>query len=178
MTFSARDFRDALGLFPTGIAVVTAVTETGEKIGATVSSFNSVSLEPPLVLFSVARTARAFELWNSVAHFGVNLLEETQSDVSTRFAKTMTDKWTGFDHDSGSAGQPLLPDALVRFECRSYARYDGGDHVIIVGEVTAFALGKQAKPRPLVFFRGRYRQLDPDHIIETPPGVEHLLHGW
>lgn len=178
MTFSPRDFRDALGLFPTGIAVVTAVTKSGEKIGATVSSFNSVSLEPPLVLFSVARTARAFDHWNNVEHYGVSLLEEAQSDVSTRFAKAMADKWAGFEHDSGGAGQPLLPDALARFECRSYARYDGGDHIILVGEVTAFSLGRHPKPRPLVFFRGRYRQLDPDHIIETPPGVEHLLHGW
>ncbi|HEV2508420.1 flavin reductase family protein [Bosea sp. (in: a-proteobacteria)] len=178
MSFSAREFRDALGLFPTGVAIITAKTSDGELLGATVSSFNSVSLEPPLVLFSVGRNARAFEHWNSVEHYAVNLLGEGQSELSTRFAKPMTDKWQGITPIEGAAGQPLLPDAMAWFECRNHARHDGGDHLILIGEVTRFSLAMTPRPRPLVFFRGRYRQLDAEHLIETPPGVEHLLHGW
>lgn len=178
MSFSPREFRDALGLFPTGVAVITAKTAAGELLGATVSSFNSVSLEPPLVLFSVGRNARAFEHWNSVEHYAVNLLGEAQSEISTRFAKAMSDKWHGLAPIEGEAGQPLLPEALAWFECRSHVRYDGGDHLILVGEVTRFSVAMTPKPRPLVFFRGRYRQLDTEHVIATPPDVEHWLHGW
>ena len=178
MSFSMREFRDALGLFPTGVAVVTTLTAEGERLGATVSSFNSVSLEPALVLFSMARTARSFAQWEAAEHYAVNLLDEAHSEISTRFAKAMSDKWQGLEPLSGAAGQPLLREAMASFECRSDARYEGGDHVIFVGEVTAFSLAPRAVPRPLVFYKGRYRQLDAEHVIDTPPGTEHLVYGW
>jgi len=177
MTFTEREFREALGLFPTGVAVVTTTAPDGGPIGTTVSSFNSVSLAPPLVLFSVARTALAFPVWDTAERYAVNLLREEQSEISTGFARARGDKWQGVAVRPGQGGAPLLPDALACFECESFGRHDGGDHLILVGRVTGFRVSPAAS-RPLVFFRGRYRQLDPDHVIDSPPEVAYLLHGW
>lgn len=178
MTFTEREFRDALSLFPTGVAVVTTTTPDGSPIGTTVSSFNSVSLSPPLVLFSVARSAGRFSVWNAAQHYAVNLLREDQSHLSTDFARSVADKWQGLAPKQAHSGTVMLPDALAHFECESYARYDGGDHLILVGRVTAMSTPTSPGVRPLVFFRGRYRQLDPDHEIESPPELTYLLHGW
>ena len=177
MTFSERTFRDALGLFPTGVAVVTTVAADGTRLGATVSSFNSVSLDPPLVLFSVARNAKAFPVWAEADRYAVNLLREEQSALSTRFARPMSDKWDNLEPVEQD-GLILLPNTLAWFGCEAHARFDGGDHLILVGRVSAFAVASGAQARPLVFFKGRYRQLDPDQDIETPQGLDHLLHGW
>jgi flavin reductase (DIM6/NTAB) family NADH-FMN oxidoreductase RutF len=176
--FSPQQFREALGCFATGIAVVTAVAESGERIGATVSSFNSVSLEPPLVLFSMARTSRAFAAWQSLRHFAVNVLAEHQDQVSTRFARSLGDKWDGARHVTGKHGAPLLADSLATFECGRYANYDGGDHVIIVGRVLDVRMRKHADAVPLIFFRSKYRRLAGEGGLETPAGADHWLHGW
>lgn len=184
-SFSDRDFRDALGLFPTGVAVITSALNAGQGngnrsgyLGATVSSFSSVSLDPPLILFSIGRHSKAFAAWQSVDAFAVNILTEQQSAISTRFARALTDKWDGVNVCPGLGGVPLLSDALAWIECRSHAKYDGGDHLIIVGEVRS--LGARAVPgtRPLVFFGGKYRQLDLDVAISTPPDADQWLHGW
>jgi flavin reductase (DIM6/NTAB) family NADH-FMN oxidoreductase RutF len=176
--FSSQQLRAALGSFATGIAVVTAVTEVGERIGATVSSFNSVSLDPPLVLFSMARTSRAFAAWQSVSHFAVNVLAEHQDHVSTKFARSLNDKWEGARHVAGAHGAPLLPDTLATFECARYANYDGGDHVIIVGRVLAVHHREQTDAVPLIFFRSKYRRLASEGAIETPIDADYWLHGW
>lgn len=178
MSFTERDFRNALGLFPTGVAIVTTMAPDGEPVGATVSSFNSVSLSPPLVLFSVARASSRFAVWNQARHYAVNLLRENQSKLSTDFARSAEDKWLGHIPSKGQGATVLLADALAHFECESYARYDGGDHLILVGRVTALSIPAPTATRPLVFFRGRYRQLDPDQVIESPPELTYLLHGW
>ena len=178
MTFNERQFRDALGLFPTGVAIVTAVSGDGARLGLTVSSFNSVSLSPPLVLFSVARTALSYAAWREAKHYAINVLSEEQSALSSRFARALGDKWEGVSPRVGETGAPLLPNALAWFECEAYAHYDGGDHVIFVGQVVTFRTSGAKNPRPLVFFRGRYRELDPEHVIETPPEEGMLLHGW
>jgi flavin reductase (DIM6/NTAB) family NADH-FMN oxidoreductase RutF len=115
--FSAQDLREALGFFATGIAVVTAVADGGNRIGATVSSFNSVSLDPPLVLFSMARSSRAFAAWQSVIHFAVNVLSEGQDALSSKFARALGDKWEGARCLEGETGAPLLADSLAAFEC-------------------------------------------------------------
>jgi flavin reductase (DIM6/NTAB) family NADH-FMN oxidoreductase RutF len=155
-----RAIRATLGMFPTGVAVVTTETADGERIGATVSSFNSVSLDPPLILFSIARTARAFSAWNETQAFAVNILSESQRHVSARFAASMTDKWQGLVTIPGAeTGLPLLRDALAWFECRTWARYDGGDHVIMVGEILACERPLPEPARPLVFFNSGYAQL-------------------
>src|SRR3954451_3220986 len=164
--FSDRDFRDALGLFATGVVVITSAGNAGSNgdrsgyLGATVSSFSSVSLDPPLILFSIGRHSKAFAAWQSVDSFAVNILGENQSALSTRFARALTDKWDGVSVCPGLGGVPLLSDALAWIECRSYAKYHGGDHLIIVGQVLSLTARSGAGARPLVFFGGKYRQLD------------------
>lgn len=182
--FSDRDFRDALGLFATGVVVITSAGNTGGSgdrsgyLGATVSSFSSVSLDPPLILFSIGRQSKAFAAWQSVDAFAVNILGENQSAISTRFARALTDKWDGVNASTGLDGTPLLSDALAWIECRSHAKYDGGDHLIIVGEVLSLTARSGAGTRPLVFFGGKYRQLDVTPGISTPPDADQWLHGW
>jgi flavin reductase (DIM6/NTAB) family NADH-FMN oxidoreductase RutF len=178
MRIDPREFRNALGLFPTGVAVVTTLAVDGERIGATVSSFNSVSLDPPLILFSIARNARAFEAWATAKHYAVSFLKESQSDVSNRFARSLTDKWKDDRVISGAHGIPLIHDASACFECDSFACHDGGDHVILIGRVNAYSVSDAATPRPLLFYRGRYCQLEPEVEIDTPQGIDYSLHGW
>lgn len=178
MTIEPRAFRDALGLFPTGVAIVTMRANNGERIGATVSSFNSVSLDPPLILFSIARSAKAFDAWAGASHFAVNILSESQSEVSNRFARALTDKWDGIAEPADSKSAPLIPLANACFSCECHARHDGGDHLILIGRVTSYTTTSGERPRPLLFYRGRYRKLDPDVEIETPRGVDYSLHGW
>lgn len=177
MSFSPIDFRKALGLFPTGVAIVSARTEAGELLGMTVSSFNSVSLDPPLVLFSVARTAASIEAWSSVPRFGINLLDRTQDDLSSRFARSQGEKWSQLRPVYGEHDIPLVPGAIASFECERYADYDGGDHVIMVGRVLGLRAVPAMNARPLVFYAGRYCGVDPGagRLIE---GDELRLHGW
>lgn len=178
VTFDGRDFREALGTFATGVTVITTVTPSGEMLGTTASSFNSVSLDPPLVLFSIARSAKAFPAWQEAGGFAVNILAEDQDDLSTRFAKPLTDKWSGLVPEVGPVeGLPLLPKALVSMECTSFANYDGGDHVIMVGKVVSLIRRRQGA-RPLVFFGSKYRALDSEHPIPTPQYVDIWPHAW
>jgi flavin reductase (DIM6/NTAB) family NADH-FMN oxidoreductase RutF len=175
----ARALRDVLSLFPTGVAVITSLTPEGERLGATVSSFNSVSLAPPLVLFSIARNAKSFAAWSAVDCFAVNILHESQSPVSNQFARSLGDKWAGLDPQRAEVtGVPLLRSALAWLECRTWAQYDGGDHLIIVGQVLAHERMVGADARPLVFSGSRYARLAAASDIATPDHVGHLLHGW
>jgi flavin reductase (DIM6/NTAB) family NADH-FMN oxidoreductase RutF len=176
--FSSREFRDALGLFATGVVVVTAVSNDGVRLGATISSFNSVSLDPPLVLFSLSRSAMAFRAWSAVKSFAVNILGEDQGAVSTRFARARTDKWDGIASEIGANGCPLLSEALVWIECASYRQYDGGDHAIFLGRVDRLIMRNRHEARPLVFFRGEYRRLHSGQSIATPTDADQWLHGW
>lgn len=177
MTIAPRTFRDALGLFPTGVAVVTTVTKDGARIGATVSSFNSVSLSPPLVLFSVARSTNSFSSWCEAETYAINLLHEHQDALSTRFARSLTEKWEGIQPVTGETGALLIPGALASFECESYARYDGGDHLILVGKVLALKTTSVGDPRPLIFYRGSYQKIERADV-STPYDLDYLLHGW
>jgi len=175
MNFDERELRDVLGLFATGIAVVTAEVE-GTKLAATVSSFNAVSLSPPLVLFSIARKAHSFAHWQRTASFAVMVLEERQRDISSRFAKSGTDKWKDIKPVAAANGAPLLPDWLACFECETYARYDGGDHEIMVGRVIRLSASAMQTASPLVFYRGRYYALSGE--AHTPADPDCWLHGW
>ena len=155
-SFSSRSFRSALGTFATGVTVITTITPTGEMIGNTASSFNSVSLDPPLVLWSLARNALSFDIYLNAKYFAVNVLREGQDDLSARFSKSAGDKWYGIDYEFWDTGCPILPSALAIFECRSTFTYDGGDHAIFVGEVMKF--DHDPKGKPLVFWRGGYHR--------------------
>jgi len=177
MAFTPGEFRKTLGVFPTGVAIVTARAPDGLLLGNTVSSFNSVSLEPPLVLFSLARTALSFSSWQAASAWGISVLDETQDGLSTRFAQSKGGKWTGFEPIARSTGVPLVPGALAHFECARYALHDGGDHLIFVGRVLAVGGPAGSTRGPLVFFSGRYHQ-----VAQPRQGAseddERLLHGW
>ena len=150
---AALRLREALGNFVTGVTVIT--TRNGDELhGLTANSFSSVSLDPPLVLFSLSCTADCFDAFASADYFAVNVLRSDQKALSNRFATKDIDKWTGVGWRPGPGGCPLLDGAIATFECRVTARHDGGDHVIYVGEVLAFAHG--GDDEPLAFFRGRY----------------------
>jgi flavin reductase (DIM6/NTAB) family NADH-FMN oxidoreductase RutF len=158
--FTAREYRDTVGLFPTGVAVVTAVNASGDRLGLTVSSFSSVSIDPPLVSFSLARSANSFDDWLEVRHFAINLLTQEQMHLSSKFAQALTDKWHGISHSPGKSVEvPVLEGALACFECETFARYDGGDHVIVLGKILSLDRHPHDGQRPLVFFRSRYHQL-------------------
>jgi flavin reductase (DIM6/NTAB) family NADH-FMN oxidoreductase RutF len=174
----SRRFRNALGQFPTGVVVATARTAAGQLLGMTLSSFNSVSLDPPLVLFSALRKAQAFANWQTVDRYAINVLNEEQEQVSNQFAHLKGDKWEGITPLTGDTGVPMLPNAAVVFECRTHARFDGGDHEIFVGRVTTMHEHAVNRGRPLVFFEGRYRQLASAANAHTPPHEAELLYGW
>lgn len=150
-----RAFRSALGSFATGVTVITTRGPQGELVGNTASSFNSVSLDPPLVLWSLNRAAYSFKAYLSTDYFAVNVLREGQHDLSARFAKPLGDKWQGLDYETWDTGCPILPDALAVFECKTAYTYQGGDHVIFVGEVLKFDYDPEGKP--LLFWGGAYR---------------------
>src|SRR5882757_345531 len=177
MTFTPGEFRKTLGGFPTGIAVATARAPDGRLQGTTISSFNSVSLDPPLVLFSLARTVQSFSGWKAASTWGISVLSETQDGLSTRFAQSGPDKWSGFEPIVGSTGVPLIPGALAQFECERYALHDGGDHLILVGRVLALGRPAGSASHPLVFFSGRYHQIDRPRQGASE-NDEWLLHGW
>jgi len=115
-----------------------------------------VSLDPPLVLWSLSRTALSFKSYLSADHFAVNVLREGQEDLSIRFARSLADKWQGVEYETWETGCPILPNALAIFECRTAYTYQGGDHVIFVGEVIRF--DHDPNGQPLVFWRGGYHR--------------------
>lgn len=171
-----RGFRDALGFFATGVAVITARVGD-DKLGTTVSSFNSVSLNPRLVLFSLARASLGLDKWKAASAFAISVLDEEQFSVSNRFAKAGSNKWSGLDICYAENGAPLPPGAIVHFECRPYACYDGGDHDIFVCEVDRYCV-HHPRRQPLVFFSGKYRHLDRSDADQGPPLDDLWLHGW
>ena len=152
-----KEFRRALGSFLTGVTIITTRDHRGEMIGNTANSFNSVSLEPPLILWSLGRHAHSMKVYLSAEHFAVNVLREGQHELSSRFAQASIDKWEGIQYRIGRTGCPILPDALAVFECKIAHTYVGGDHVIFVGEV----LNADCDPdgRPLAFYRGGYTRI-------------------
>lgn len=173
--FTPREFRDALGLFPTGVAVVTTVDAEGQPHGITVNSFTSVSLDPPLVLVSVARTSRNFDLFNVTTHFAINLLREEQRAISNAFAsQTVADRFGQVTHRPGHGNAPLIDAHLVGFECETYARHDAGDHILLIGKVVKLSLVADLPPKPLLYFRGQYRELSEQHAEIAPFRLE----GW
>ena len=152
-TPAALRLREALGNFVTGVTVVT--TRNGDELhGLTANSFTSVSLDPPLVLFSLSRTADCFDAFEQTDAFAINVLRADQETLSSRFATKDIDKWSGVEWRSGHGECPLLDGAIATFECRVTARHEGGDHVIYVGEVIQFDHCPEWDP--LAFFRGRY----------------------
>lgn len=156
--FDKTAFRNALGNFATGVTIVTAKGEDGTLVGVTANSFNSVSLDPPLVLWSLDRGSPSLTVLENASHFCVHILAEGQNDLCMKFAKSGEDKFSGVDFSDGLGGAPVFDGCLAQFECRNVVHHDGGDHVIIVGEVERFAT---MDGDPLIFFRGQLGDLAP-----------------
>jgi 3-hydroxy-9,10-secoandrosta-1,3,5(10)-triene-9,17-dione monooxygenase reductase component len=167
-TFDPRQLREALGSFATGITIVTTRDEQGHDIGLTANSFNSVSLAPPMVLWSLAKTSHSQPAFAAAEYFAVHVLALDQEPLSNLFSKSGADKFAGLAIERGVGNVPLLPGSAARFQCRTAFRYEGGDHEIFVGEVVEFEHFDHA---PLVFHRGKYsvvRQKEAQR--ELPPG--------
>ena len=150
--FSQRELRDAMGCFATGVTVVTTMTDRG-PLGMTVSSFASVSLDPPLVLWSPARISARFSAFEAASHFTVHVLSQDQQYLAEKFAKSGFEAFNDLEYSSGMGDTPLLNGCSARFECSHAAGHDGGDHLIVVGEV--LRISTCDKPS-LLFYRGRF----------------------
>ncbi len=164
--FDGRDLRRALGTFATGVTIITTRDDAGRLYGLTANSFNSVSLDPPLVLWSLSRRAGSYPAFQSATHFGVNVLAGEHRELCARFAQPHPDKFAGIDYRLGYYGVPLITGAAAHFECRIEHRYDGGDHVIFVGRVERYDY--ELKP-PLLFCHGKYQTVHelPDDMEDT-----------
>lgn len=152
----SAEFRTALGGFVTGVTVVTTLDSDDAPFGVTASSFNSVSLDPPLVLWSLAKTAQSIAAFCGSGHFAVHVLAADQASLSNHFARSGGDKFSSLEWEKGLLGSPLLTPYASRFECRTLHQYEGGDHIIFVGEVVNC---DQQNGRPLVFHHGSYAEL-------------------
>lgn len=156
--FDTRSFRTALGAFATGVAVVTTLDQAGQPMGLTVNSFNSVSLEPPLIVWSLTSNSPLRAGFEACEYFAVNILAEDQQGLSQRFATRDADKFAGLAVEPGLGGVPLLQGCCARFQCRNTIRHPGGDHLVFISQVLRF--DRRDVP-PLLFHGGVYRSLAP-----------------
>jgi flavin reductase (DIM6/NTAB) family NADH-FMN oxidoreductase RutF len=148
-----RDFRNALGTFATGVTIVTAMSADGKPYGVTCNSFASVSLNPPLVLWSLGMFSQGLTIFQNASHFTVNILGASQQALALQFAKSSDDKFAGVDWTPGLGNAPVLAACVANFQCRAANRYYGGDHIIFLGAVEAYAYNRQ---EPLLFARGGF----------------------
>ena len=155
-SISPRLFRTALGNYATGITVITALDVRGDPIGMTANSFASVSLDPPLVLWSVDKSAPEADDFVAAGHYAVHVLRQDQQQLSHTFSDDSVDKFADLRIDRGIGDLPLLTDYSVRLQCATANRYEEGDHVILIGQVLDVQL---ESADPLVFFDGAYRRL-------------------
>jgi flavin reductase (DIM6/NTAB) family NADH-FMN oxidoreductase RutF len=153
-SFSVLQFRAALGMFATGVTIVTARDAGGVPIGLTANSFNSVSLDPPLVLWSLSSEAGSMAHFSRGSHYAINILAADQRELAERFSRKEPDRFAGVAFREGSAGAPLLEGAAAVFECFNRSRYAEGDHVIFVGEVEHCE--HRGGAQPLIFHGGRF----------------------
>ncbi len=152
--FSTLEFRASLGMFATGVTIVTARTGDGQLVGLTANSFNSVSLDPPLVLWSLARAAGSLAVFSNGLHYAINVLAADQQVLAEQFAARGLNRWTGVGFAEGIGGAPLLDGAVANFECFNRSQYTEGDHVIFVGEVERCS--HRAGAAPLLYHGGRF----------------------
>jgi flavin reductase (DIM6/NTAB) family NADH-FMN oxidoreductase RutF len=148
-----RALRMALGRFATGVTVITTRCPTGKLVGLTANSFSSVSLDPPLVLWSLRKNAASLQSFAGSRSFAVNVLSAEQEALSNHFAKPSADKFAGLDYTVGLDGCPVLPGTLASFECRLETEVEGGDHIIFLGRVVKAAYRDGV---PLIFSAGNY----------------------
>lgn len=152
-TPESTSLRAALGRFATGVTIVTTCAPDGQPVGLTVSSFNSVSLAPPLVLWSLAHTSGSMMAFLQASHYAIHVLSAEQRTLAERFASKGVNRWQDLPLTTGAGSVPLLSNAVAVFECRNRSRYDEGDHVIFVGEVERCA--HRTDLAPLLYHGGR-----------------------
>ena len=156
--FDQSGFRRALGSFPTGVAIITTRDGEGEPAGLTCNSFSSVSLDPPLVLWSMRKASKSIDIFRSAKTFAINVLAEDQDHLSQRFATSSIDrKFENIAWSSGYAELPLIEDCVARFHCRTHAQHDAGDHIIFIGQVAKYEVVREDDS--LVFYKGAYMML-------------------
>ncbi|MBS0476064.1 MAG: flavin reductase [Proteobacteria bacterium] len=165
--FDQRDFRSALGRFATGVTIITARGGDGRAVGVTANSFNSVSLDPPLVLWSLDRKSGSLDAFESADEFAIHVLGLDQEHLSNRFASRGADKFEGLA--IGDTGVPLLEGSAARFHCRKVQRHDVGDHILYIGEVIAFHASDDA---PLLYLQGRYGEARRREVAELSYDLE------
>ena len=154
MIIEPSQFRDALGRFATGVTVITGLAPDGKPVGATVNAFTSLSLDPPLILFCLAKSMNSLSAFIEGEHFAINILKDSQRQISVIFATQSADKFSNVAYNTWSTGVPILGGCLVNMECAREAIHDGGDHKIIVGRILRLAVADGGEP--LLFYRGAY----------------------
>lgn len=157
MDIDSRELRDALGRFATGVCVITAVSESGQPLGLTANSFASVSLDPPLVLWSLQNNSDVYDVFARPKYYSINVLEKGHIEHSGQYARKGDHLLDEGHFRLGKHGSPIIHDAMVSFECELHATHEGGDHLIIVGRVCD--LHTRSDGDPLLFFSGGYREL-------------------
>jgi flavin reductase (DIM6/NTAB) family NADH-FMN oxidoreductase RutF/DNA-binding IclR family transcriptional regulator len=170
--FDSRELRRAFGAFVTGVTVITTTDGEGRFHGVTANSFSSVSLDPPLVLWSQAVKTQSHSTFFEAERFAVNILAEDQIELSNRFAKSSPEKFAGLEVDIGLGGIPLLRGCGARLQCRVVSRVPGGDHTIYIGELDSI---ERAERKPLVFGNGQYLRTGPHDVSggAASPGSKH-----
>lgn len=148
-----RKLRNALGKFATGVAVVTTLDRNSDPIGVTVNSFSSVSLDPPLVLWSLTNRSPNLSAFRVAKHFVINILASDQQEVSNQFSRPVEDRFANVNCKGGVGGVPVLAGTLASFECKNSKSIEGGDHTVFFGEVLSY---EEADRSPLLFFSGKY----------------------
>lgn len=173
-SFDQRQLRDVLGTFVTGVTVITTRDENGTAHGVTANSFSSVSIDPPLVLWSQSLTSKSYPAFRDTDYFAVNILADGQVGISNHFAKSRDDKFQGIRHTDGLGGAPVIDGVAASLECIKVATYPGGDHVVYLGRVECIS---QSSRRPLAFGAGKYmlaHSYDLESSFNAPGSVPQL----
>lgn len=170
-THDSRQLRNALGRFPTGVTVITTSAD-GKREGLTANSFSALSLDPPLVLWSIVRKSASLPGFLASGHFAINVLASNQPEMSHRFATPTADKFAGLEVRDGLGGSPLLPGALASFECETERTIEGGDHILFVGRVHRI---RYSDGDPLIFSGGRYCTALP---MRSPTATQDIDAVW
>lgn len=170
-TIDTRELRNAFGSFMTGVTVVTAISESGEKVGFTANSFTSVSVDPPLLLVCPSNKLSSFDVFNQCKHFAVNILAEDQQDISNTFASAKGDRFADIEWSADEHGCPIIAGSVAHFSCSTFNVAPAGDHILLIGQVEQFA--SSDKPG-LGYSKGGYFSLGMEHKAEE---LTHLLIG-
>lgn len=149
----SQQLRSAFGLYATGVTIITTKGAAGEPVGMTANSFSSLSLDPPLLLWSIAHASSNYEAFRAARCFAVHVLHAGQGELARVFSTRNIDRFAGLATSPGASGAPLLPDFHACFDCETHAQHPGGDHLIIVGRVLST---EERAGEPLLFYRGRY----------------------